>query len=119
MTDNELLTELRRLGGTPDAVLRDDGLRRYFLPALRADFHVLATYRYRPRLPLECPLTALGGRSDPELSAGDLEGWKAETRADFRRRWLEGGHFLSTAEQQLVVEEMCVTVREVRSLRLD
>jgi len=40
--------QLRRLNGTPQAVLQDAELMQFFLPVLRADFAVCETYTYTP-----------------------------------------------------------------------
>jgi medium-chain acyl-[acyl-carrier-protein] hydrolase len=44
MPESELLMQLRRLNGTPQAVLQDAELMQFFLPVLRADFAVCETY---------------------------------------------------------------------------
>src|SRR5262249_52443684 len=46
LPEAELLTQLRRLNGTPEAILQDATLMQFFLPILRADFAVCETYTY-------------------------------------------------------------------------
>jgi hypothetical protein len=60
--------ELRRLNGTPPEVLADAELLELVMPILRADFALVETYAYRAEPPLMCPITALGGTSDPPLT---------------------------------------------------
>jgi len=42
---------------------------------LRADFATSETYRYEPLPPLSCPLTVLGGISDPTTTRDELRAW--------------------------------------------
>jgi medium-chain acyl-[acyl-carrier-protein] hydrolase len=94
LTDDEFADELRRLNGTPEAVLADPRLLDLALPVLRADFGVLASYRYDPGgRPLTCPISAFGGVGDPETTAPSLEAWQQHTEGEFRLRMLPGGHF--------------------------
>src|SRR5262249_2197855 len=92
-TDAELLAWLRAYRGTPETVLANEQLLQFLLPALRADFTVCATYRFEPGEPLSCPLTALGGLDDPEVSADDLHDWREQTSAVFMARRFPGDHF--------------------------
>jgi surfactin synthase thioesterase subunit len=89
----DVLEELRFLGGTPPEALADPGLMEAVLPALRADFSVLETYRYRDQPPLTMPLTVFGGDADPLVASGELHRWRRQTRALSRLVVLPGGHF--------------------------
>jgi medium-chain acyl-[acyl-carrier-protein] hydrolase len=90
--DDQLLAELRRLGGTPEEVLRQPELMSLTLPALRADLEILERYQLRDEPPLACPLTVFGGEAD-RIPPDDLEAWRAHTTAPFARLTLPGGHF--------------------------
>lgn len=92
MSDAELIAELRRLDGTPQAVLDDPELLAMVLPVLRADF--LLGERYRPlrRRPLPCALHVFGGRDD-SVAVGALAAWEAECSGPFRMEICPGGHF--------------------------
>ena len=46
LPESELLIQLRRLNGTPEAVLQDAELMQFFLPVLQADFAVCETYTF-------------------------------------------------------------------------
>jgi medium-chain acyl-[acyl-carrier-protein] hydrolase len=93
LTDGELVAELRRLGGTPPAVLESPEILELTLPTLRADFELLETYRYEPEPPLDCDLTALGGQDDRFVTPGGLAAWAAETSGRFTRVVFPGNHF--------------------------
>jgi medium-chain acyl-[acyl-carrier-protein] hydrolase len=93
LPDGEFLEELRRLEGTPAEFFAEAELVQLALPALRADFELCDAYVYAPDSPLACPVTALGGTSDPGVAADDLDAWREHTTGDFRRHLLPGGHF--------------------------
>ncbi|KUO09461.1 thioesterase [Streptomyces sp. DSM 15324] len=63
------------------------------LPVLRADLAVCDTYRWTPRLPLSCPMTAFSGTDDPIAPAYEVEAWRAYTTGSLLHRRLEGDHF--------------------------
>ncbi|MFJ9634690.1 thioesterase domain-containing protein [Streptomyces sp. NPDC101175] len=92
-TDEELMTELRRLGGTPQAALDDERLLSLALPMLRADWCVADGYSYRPRPALDVPITVLGSTGDPEVAADELWEWERHTNADTRVHVFPGDHF--------------------------
>ena len=87
------LAELRRLNGTPEAVLENAELLQLLLPIVRADFEVVETYIYQAELPLECPITAFGGLSDAETKINELKAWANQTTAAFSLQMLIGDHF--------------------------
>jgi surfactin synthase thioesterase subunit len=91
-SDDQLVEELRRMGGTPEEVLAERELLSLLLPILRADFTLVASYR-RPEGPLlDCPVTILGGEEDT-VTLTDLERWRTVTRRDSALYTFPGGHF--------------------------
>jgi surfactin synthase thioesterase subunit len=91
--DKALIAELTSLGGTDASLLRDPELLKLFLPALRADYSVLGAYRRAEGGPLSCPIIAMVGDQDPQVSPAEAEEWAAETNAGFELRVYPGGHF--------------------------
>lgn len=89
----EFVDMLRRLNGTPHEVLENEELLQLMLPTLRADFELLQFYEYTDEPPLSCPITALGGLQDKEVSRQDLEAWRVQTTAAFVLRSFPGDHF--------------------------
>lgn len=96
-----MVAQLRRLGGTPDALMNDREFIDFMLPVLRADFHLCGTYArfaasrsYAERRPLDCPIAVFTGRDDSATaSADDLAGWSGQTRGICSRHRFDGGHF--------------------------
>jgi medium-chain acyl-[acyl-carrier-protein] hydrolase len=106
LPDDELMQQLRRLGGTPRQVLENDELMRLFLPVLRADFAVVDTYVYKPQPPLGCPITAYGGLDDPAWRADQVDAWRHHTTAEFRLHMLPGNHFFLHSAESVLLEQM-------------
>ncbi len=93
LSDQDLRTELRRLGGTPQEILANDEFMSLLLPTLRADFEVCETYDYQPSPPLHCPIVAFGGIDDPQIAPEQLEAWAEMTTGEFKLKMLPGDHF--------------------------
>lgn len=103
LSDIDLISEMRRFGGTPDAVLASRELLGLLLPIIRADFELLETYRCEPEPPLEIPITAFGGIDDVEVAPHQLADWSEQTAAGFNMRFFPGDHFfLKSAQEQLL-----------------
>ena len=101
--DDALLTELRRLGGTPEELLADPVVRSLVLSRLRADYRLNELYRHAGGPPLDAPVTALLGGSDPEVDAERAERWKAHTSAAFDTEVFPGDHFYLAEREEEVV----------------
>jgi medium-chain acyl-[acyl-carrier-protein] hydrolase len=88
--DQRMKQELSaRYGGAmPGPALLD-----LLLPAIRADFSVVETYRYRPGKTLSCPIVAFGGADDLNITAEGLAAWTRHTTSRCREHRLPGRHF--------------------------
>ncbi|MFR9721931.1 thioesterase II family protein [Streptomyces sp. MS19] len=107
--DAAFLAELRTLAGTDPRVLGSDELLRIVLPAIRADYRAIETYRYVPGPPLSCPLHILTGTDDPRVSAPEADAWRELTTGPFTLRRYPGGHFFLT-EHQAAITRTITTV---------
>ena len=96
-SDEALVEELRRQGGTPEEVLHSAELRRMSLDTLAADYRVGASFRHGHVDPLPIPLHALAGRDDkPQVLVETLplpDGEKAANRPQYFA-WLPDGSLL-------------------------
>ncbi|KNB49788.1 thioesterase II family protein [Streptomyces caatingaensis] len=92
-TDDDVLAEAERLGGTGPEVRRTPELASLVAALVRADYQVLETYRPSDGEPVGVPLTALGAKDDPEVRPEDVAGWSAFTTGAFALRLFPGGHF--------------------------
>lgn len=92
MSDEEFLQWMKTIGGTPPELLANPEVMRLFLPPLKADLHVVESYRCsRPEAPfLSCPVTCFDGKDD---LLHDLQAWKEMTSGDFSIQMFPGAHF--------------------------
>lgn len=103
-TDAELVAELRRLSGVEPELLVDRRLRGRTLPAIRADYHAIETYRPPAVAPLlRCPVTSYYGLGDSGVNEADAGNWYEVTQERFHLCDYPGDHFyLVPRERQLV-----------------
>ncbi len=116
----ELVRELRRLRGTPEAVLQSAELLDLLLPTLRSDFAICERYVYHPELPLDLPISAFAGIEDRLASPDDLAGWREQTRRSFKLRSYPGDHFFlhtsaCTALLKAIAEDLANYPRQPRA----
>ena len=104
LPEPEFIEQLRRLNGTPREVLEHPELMGVMIPSLRADFEMSETYVYSARPPLRCPITALGGLEDEEVTRPDLEAWRAQTSGPFSLRLLPGDHFFLHSSKSVILQ---------------
>jgi surfactin synthase thioesterase subunit len=96
--DQGLVADVRQLSGTAAALLDDEEVLRMILPALRADYRAIETYRHRPGAEPACPITALTGDSDPRAAPADVRAWRHHTTGAFELRTFPGGHFYLSSQ---------------------
>ena len=100
LPDDSLVTALnQRYGGIPQVLLNEPELLAMFVPVLRADFTLIETYRYEPREPLTCALTAFGGTRDRTVSPAAVQAWQHHTVGPFAAHFVEGEHFFIQSNQ--------------------
>lgn len=93
LPEPEFRAKLREIEGTPEAVLEHEELMELLSPLLRADFELNDTYEPFERPALDCPITALGGLEDPDVTREHVEAWGKVTTGHFRLRMFPGHHF--------------------------
>lgn len=106
LDDDALLAELSKLDGMHPAILADPELVRLALPAVRADYQAAETYVHQPGPPLECPILALVGDTDPQVDATLMAHWGDYTTGRFDTLVFPGGHFYLTDHRATVVAEI-------------
>lgn len=103
--DAALIAELRSLAGTDSGLLADEEVIRMVLPAVRADYTAIETYRYdraSSAPALRCPVSVLTGESDPRVGIDEAKAWQQVTDGEFALRTFPGGHFYLTAQKVAV-----------------
>lgn len=106
LPEYQFIEELRKLNGTPDAVLRNDELMQLLLPVLRADFAMNETYAYHDEPPLDFPISAFGGTEDVDVNRESLEAWGRETTGEFSLKILSGDHFFIQSAGQIILHSI-------------
>lgn len=106
LPEPEFIEELRRLRGTPEAVLQNAELIRLLLPGLRADFGMCENYRYVHDSPLTCPITAFSGLDDLWVTRQMATAWKEQTSSTFRLRLFDGDHFFLLKERSALIADI-------------
>jgi medium-chain acyl-[acyl-carrier-protein] hydrolase len=106
LPEHEFIEELRKLEGTPEAVLNNAELMQLLIPMLRADFEVNETYSCAPEPPLDLPISVYGGLTDIDVSREHLEAWREQTASQFRLQMFAGGHFFLQNSQTLLLRTL-------------
>ncbi len=110
----EFIAQLRRLNGTPTAVLENAELMQILVPILRADFAVLENYTYIDEPPLDCAIAQartqgfaiFGGLEDKEVSQDELAAWRVQTTNSFQLQMFRGDHFFLHSAQDLLLQSL-------------
>ncbi|GGR04319.1 thioesterase [Streptomyces cinereoruber] len=102
--DHEIVERVRRLGGTDTALFDEPELLELVLPALRGDYRALSSYEDTGGRPLTCPVVALTGDRDPEVTVEEVEVWGEQTSGAFRTHVFGGGHFFLDDHAEAVAE---------------
>ncbi|MFC1416158.1 thioesterase II family protein [Streptacidiphilus cavernicola] len=105
LDDTSILAKIRELGSSSLDVLDDPDLLELALPAIRADFQLMARYIPYDAEPLDCPITAYSATRDPDCEVEAARAWSGWTRAGFALRVFPGDHFyLEPLERELVTD---------------
>ena len=106
LPDAEFIDQMRRMQGTPEAVLQNADLMSFMLPILRADFEACDTHVSPPAPALTCPFFMYGGRDDHEVDQPSLAAWQAGTIGPFHLRMFGGTHFFVQTHRDLLLADI-------------
>lgn len=113
-SDDELCRLVSGLGMMPGAAGIGQGYLKRRLPVLRADLEVCERYRWTPRVPLDCPVSAFRGTDDPIASAAQVEAWREYTARSFVQHVLPGNHFFLIDAQQPLLGQLRAELSRIR-----
>ncbi|MDO0923997.1 alpha/beta fold hydrolase [Streptomyces sp. TG1A-8] len=99
-TDEGILAELRALSGTNEQLLQDDEMVQMIMPAIRADYRAIESYRGSEGDVVRCPVTVLVGTEDPQVTPDEARLWSSHTTGPFDYREFSGGHFYLADHQK-------------------
>lgn len=104
--DQAIVAEVQRLGGTDAALLDDPELHELVMPAIRADFTIVGTYRPPSAPPVAAPVTAYVGDRDPDIGPDDMRAWSQVTTGRFDLRVLPGDHFYLAEQRDGLIRDI-------------
>jgi medium-chain acyl-[acyl-carrier-protein] hydrolase len=113
LSKDALVRELRRLGGTPPAILDDSEMLDVLLPIVRADFRILETLTARADDKITIPMTVIAAADDAEIGIDEIKQWEAHAGAKYRFVTVDGGHFFLTTRVEAVLAEVRRTLDEI------
>jgi pyochelin biosynthetic protein PchC len=87
------LAALKELGGTTPEILAHPDLMALAEPPLRADFALTELYAHVEEAALDCPILALTGEADAEVSVAEMAEWSRHAAAGFELVTMPGDHF--------------------------
>jgi len=102
LTDHQIVAELRRLGGVPEALLREEDVASEIIRLLRADHRALRRYSCPTDAVLKAPITVLLADADPKNTLDQMQGWARHSANGFEIASLSGGHFALTERDPVV-----------------
>ncbi|MFD7130811.1 thioesterase II family protein [Streptomyces sp. NPDC059894] len=102
-SDDEVVAEMKLLSGPDAPFLSDPDVLAMSMPAIRADYRAVETYRDVPGRMLHCPVTVLTGDRDPRVSQEEAEAWREHTDGAFALHRFPGGHFFLVEQAPAVL----------------
>ncbi|GEC98664.1 thioesterase [Kocuria varians] len=111
--DDALAAWVLALGGTPEELLADPGLREMVLAPLRSDLRASLSHDAPPPR-FTTPLLLVHAREDPGATAESMTGWAAATSGPVRRLEVPGGHHGLYGQAELLRAGIDETVGGVR-----
>lgn len=117
--DSILIDHVRRMGGTPEAILENEEMLSAILPAIRADYEVKETYEYSNADPVNCPIFAMAGSADLVVNRTSLQAWGALTTGDFNLEFFPGDHFYLFQTQSQVLQITAKALKKALPLKED
>ncbi|MFG1839549.1 thioesterase II family protein [Micromonospora sp. NPDC049175] len=111
--DRGIIAELRSLSGSRADALANPEVMQMAMPAVRADYRAIETYRHGHDVPLDCPVTVFTGDADPQVTLEEARAWRDHTTAGFDMHILPGGHFFIVEQAPQVIQVMAAAASAV------
>ncbi len=84
-----------RFGGVPESLLENKSFWRLYLPLYRADYTILAKYRFED-IALRCEIPAVVFYSESDTPSGEIQMWRNHFVGPCEFYRFEGNHFFIT-----------------------
>ncbi|MDH6134295.1 surfactin synthase thioesterase subunit [Kitasatospora sp. MAA4] len=109
--DEEIVEELRALGGVPVRLLERPKYREAVLSVIRNDYRANSGYLASPQAVVDCPVTFLLAAEDPYVDRDAAGGWQRHTSRDFSVLPFPGGHFYLNDQLEKVAGTIAADLR--------
>lgn len=113
LPDDELLADLRELGGIPPALLEHPELLELLITVMRADMALTETYTPTPGATIAAPITVYTGDRDNKVDKDEAAAWSQHTTGAFRVRTFPGDHFYLLAHRDLVLQALSADLSSI------
>ncbi len=95
----------QRYGPSPgQEYLNDPEIREMFMPIMKADMELFESYEFASSGPLDIPIFAAYGDSDPAMSVANMQAWSTYTSKTFLLESFVGGHFFWMKKPSVITE---------------
>lgn len=98
MSLQEFANSMAELGLIRPELAADVSFVSYFMPMMRADYLLHQNYKPEDETVLHCPITAIFGKNDPNITEESVSDWQKLTDHDFRCKAVDEGHFFEKNE---------------------
>ncbi len=105
-SEEAIVDELRRLGGTPEEILLNDDFRNAILPIVRDDFRLVETYDPKVDPILDIPVFACCGEDDEDTPYSVMKRWGEISSKACSVTQFNGGHFYITNSRQELLSHL-------------
>ena len=105
LTDDKIIEVLKVIGHSlADELYSNQHLRQKWMPAIRADLEMMASYQAFEEPPLTCPITAIRTRGDLWSYFYGTQTWGEYTTKSFDLITRQGNHFFLEKESNFAVD---------------
>jgi medium-chain acyl-[acyl-carrier-protein] hydrolase len=109
LTREQLIAKILRLGSMSPSLIESDLFDNHILPNLQADFAMVDNHHRAVPQILPCPLLAMAGKDDPDVSVDQMRMWSVAGGRGFELEQYDGDHFFLHSAHERVIG----TVNEV------
>lgn len=111
LNEDDFISEVLNLGGTPPELFENSELMDFFLPLLKSDFKLAETDLHSGEInPLYCNISVLMGK-DEDFIADQCVGWEKHSHKQCAIHYFKGGHFFLNDQLEDVVGLVNDTLR--------
>lgn len=104
------LDSILDLSSQTELVLKNEALRKIFLPIFQADVGLCANWESEHLTQIPLPITAFYGDADDSVSLDSVKAWGAKTAAEFEMEVMPGEHLFVQQQAKLICQKITQTL---------